>query len=184
MIHDPERELARCEGLLRLEQELWTGQLRRAALGEIYCQIADAIGVPPAAGVEAGEEDESEAIDASADRFAATFDPAATVERNPFDARRSAAWFAETFTPERTARRVARAVLGRYRGSADCLDSREAFLERTLPAVEHGISRARRAGSSLSEEIRAELEETFLRIRDLLQVFGFGGGIASGRQAA
>lgn len=79
----------------------------------------------------------------------------------------------EAFTPQKTARRIAEFALSRYarRGEADTPEARAAYRDGILPAIERGYGEALELLGTLPEEVRAGLEETIRRVRDLLEVF-------------
>ncbi len=79
----------------------------------------------------------------------------------------------EAFTPEKTARRILDFALSRYGAEegSDTPESRAAYRDTILPAVERGYQEALGLLGALPEEIRSELEATIRRVRELFDAF-------------
>lgn len=88
----------------------------------------------------------------------------------------------DAFTPEKTARRIAEFALSRYAesGKADTPEARAAYRDGILPAIERGYGEALALLGTLPEEVRAGLEETIRRVRDLLESFVREGRLPDG----
>jgi hypothetical protein len=94
----------------------------------------------------------------------------------------------EYFGVEQTAQRVSnfvRSGFGRTSfGSEDTAGSRGTFVDFILPFIREGVDSALALfGDSLPDEIRAQAEGTFARVKKLLEEFVRGGEVSDGAEA-